>query len=98
MEHDLHGLIDMNINFDVRQIKCLMLQLLEGLHYLHINNIMHRDLKGANLLINNKGELKLGDFGLARTFSVNRQQLYTNRVVTLWYRAPELLLGKFFEI
>jgi serine/threonine protein kinase len=55
---------------------------------------MHRDIKGANLLLNNKGELKLTDFGLARKFVRSNQRInFTNRVVTLWYRAPELILG-----
>lgn len=53
---------------------------------------MHRDIKGANLLLNSKGELKLTDFGLARESNPSHKN-YTNRVVTLWYRAPELLLG-----
>lgn len=102
----------------------IRLQLLEGLFYCHRNNVLHRDLKGSNLLINNRGQLKLADFGLARPFN---QQLgmrtsiflifffwncakkkktcflcfsfvvsgrYTNKVITLWYRPPELLLGE----
>eukprot|EP00658_Telonema_sp_P-2_P035506 TRINITY_DN257_c0_g1_i10.p1 TRINITY_DN257_c0_g1~~TRINITY_DN257_c0_g1_i10.p1 ORF type:complete len:236 (-),score=19.54 TRINITY_DN257_c0_g1_i10:363-1070(-) len=75
-------------------IKCFAKQLLSGLHYCHKRNIMHRDIKGANLLITEDGILKLGDFGLSRTFAANDPAYkYTNRVVTLWYRAPELLLG-----
>ena len=56
---------------------------------------MHRDIKGANILLNNKGEVKIADFGLARIFNTNSgfRANYTNRVVTLWYRSPELLLG-----
>jgi serine/threonine protein kinase len=54
---------------------------------------VHRDVKCANLLVNNRGELKLGDFGLARHFSFSSDEIYTNRVITLWYRPPELLLG-----
>ena len=53
---------------------------------------MHRDLKGANLLVNNKGELKITDFGLARPIEENRIK-YTPGVVTRWYRPPELLFG-----
>lgn len=69
-----------------------MKQLLEGVKYIHSQNVMHRDIKGANLLIRNNGVVKLADFGLAREVTPN-YKMYTNRVVTLWYRAPELLLG-----
>jgi len=93
MEHDLNGLIDKKVSLDVSQIKCVMKQLLEALVYLHSNNIMHRDIKGANVLMNNKGEVKLADFGLARLPDTRSAPHYTNRVATLWYRAPELLLG-----
>lgn len=93
MEHDLHGLIDSRISLDVSHIKCIMKQLLEGVNYLHSNGVMHRDIKGANVLLNNKGEVKLADFGLARKCDPHDKINYTNRVVTLWYRSPELLLG-----
>jgi len=92
MEHDLHGLLDKKVNFTAPQIKSLMFQLLSGVKYLHDEGIMHRDIKGANILMNNKGVLKLTDFGLARKINPTHTN-YTNRVVTLWYRAPELLLG-----
>lgn len=69
-----------------------MYQLIAGVKYLHDEGFMHRDIKGANLLLNNRGELKLTDFGLARKTNPTHTN-YTNRVVTLWYRAPELLLG-----
>lgn len=59
---------------------------------MHENGIIHRDIKGGNLLMNKHGELKVADFGLARNY-YGKEVPYTNRVVTLWYRAPELLLG-----
>ncbi|KAJ6247097.1 cyclin-dependent kinase c-2 [Anaeramoeba flamelloides] len=92
VDHDLAGLIDSpNVRkFTLPQIKCYIKQLLEGLHYCHSKKVLHRDIKGANLLVSNKGELKIADFGLAR---VARDKGLTDRVVTLWYRPPELLLG-----
>lgn len=53
---------------------------------------MHRDLKSSNILYNNKGQLKVCDFGLGRKWLGNTKP-YTLNVVTMWYRAPELLLG-----
>lgn len=70
-----------------------MKQLLTGLYYCHRNNILHRDIKGSNLLIDNNGILKLADFGLARSCATETARTLTNRVITLWYRPPELLLG-----
>ena len=75
------------------QVKNLLRQLLEGVAYLHHSWVIHRDLKTSNLLYNNRGELKICDFGLARQFG-SPLHSYTHRVVTLYYRAPELLLGK----
>ncbi|MED6173833.1 hypothetical protein PIB30_063423 [Stylosanthes scabra] len=72
------------------QIKCYMQQLLAGLQHCHERGIIHRDIKSSNLLIDRRGSLKIADFGLA---NVKHQDPLTNRVVTLWYRAPELLLG-----
>ncbi|CAI0381085.1 unnamed protein product [Linum tenue] len=93
MEHDLKGLMEsMKQPFSQSEVKCLMLQLLEGTKYLHDNWVLHRDLKTSNLLLNNRGELKICDFGLARQYG-SPLKPYTQMVVTLWYRAPELLLG-----
>ncbi|ELU45463.1 CMGC/CDK/CRK7 protein kinase [Rhizoctonia solani AG-1 IA] len=74
-------------------LKSLCAQMLSGLAYLHQKSVIHRDMKGSNILLNNYGELKLADFGLARFYSKRRRSDYTNRVITLWYRPPELLLG-----
>ncbi|CAL5368588.1 unnamed protein product [Camellia sinensis] len=94
MDHDLTGLADRpGLRFTIPQIKCYMRQLLTGLHYCHVNQVLHRDIKGSNLLIDNEGNLKLADFGLARSFSNDHNANLTNRVITLWYRPPELLLG-----
>lgn len=70
-----------------------MRQLLEGLAFMHDQCILHRDIKGGNLLMSRDGRLKIADFGLARVFYPKVDMNYTTRVVTLWYRAPELLLG-----
>ncbi|KAJ6348508.1 hypothetical protein OIU76_004890 [Salix suchowensis] len=74
-------------------IKCYMQQLLHGLEHCHNRGILHRDIKGSNLLIDSNGNLKIADFGLATFFSSPQKQPLTSRVVTLWYRPPELLLG-----
>ncbi|KAI0063203.1 Pkinase-domain-containing protein [Artomyces pyxidatus] len=77
---------------DPMTVRSFMFQLLMGTAFCHENRVLHRDLKPQNLLINRKGELKLGDFGLARAFGVP-VNTFSNEVVTLWYRAPDVLLG-----
>ncbi|CAH2074075.1 unnamed protein product, partial [Iphiclides podalirius] len=95
VEHDLKSLMETMRGkkqvFLPGEIKCLMTQLLKAVHHLHDNWILHRDLKTSNLLLSHKGVLKVGDFGLAREYGSPLRQ-YTPIVVTLWYRAPELLL------
>ncbi|GFP95078.1 probable serine/threonine-protein kinase at1g09600 [Phtheirospermum japonicum] len=94
MEHDLAGLAASPVvRFTESQIKCFMQQLLRGLEHCHHRGVLHRDIKGSNLLIDDHGNLKIGDFGLATFFRANQKQPLTSRVVTLWYRPPELLLG-----
>ncbi|KAE8123954.1 hypothetical protein FH972_018867 [Carpinus fangiana] len=93
MEYDLRALLEvMKQPFSISEVKCLMLQLLEGVKYLHENWVLHRDLKTSNLLVSKEGELKICDFGLSRQYG-SPLKPYTPVVVTLWYRAPELLLG-----
>ena len=95
MDHDLTGLLSHpSVAFSPANLKSLNHQMLCGLANLHQRGILHRDMKGSNILITAKGELKLGDFGLARVYAKHRVQDYTNRVITLWYRSPELLLGE----
>ncbi|KAL2458562.1 putative serine/threonine-protein kinase [Forsythia ovata] len=94
MVHDLAGLASSpGIKFTEPQVKCYMHQLLSGLEHCHNRHVLHRDIKGSNLLIDDGGVLKIADFGLASTFDPNNKQPMTSRVVTLWYRPPELLLG-----
>lgn len=94
MDHDLSGLAALSgVQFTEAQIKCYMKQLLSGLEHCHDKGVLHRDIKGSNLLIDDKGILKIADFGLASAFDPNKKQPMTSRVVTLWYRPPELLLG-----
>lgn len=73
-------------------VKKFMVQLVKGIYYCHSHRVLHRDLKPQNLLIDKEGSLKVADFGLARAFGVPLRA-YTHEVVTLWYRAPEILLG-----
>ncbi|KAF8368326.1 cdk-9, partial [Pristionchus pacificus] len=94
-EHDLAGLLsNKKVQLTMTHCKTLMKHLLSGLHQIHHSSILHRDMKAANVLITRDGVLKLADFGLARPIFKQRNHLYTNRVVTLWYRPPELLLGE----
>lgn len=94
MDHDLTGVLSQSqFTFSNAHLKSLCHQMLAGLAYLHHKGVIHRDIKGSNILINRRGELKLADFGLARFYQKRRRTDYTNRVITLWYRPPELLFG-----
>ncbi|CAO1633754.1 unnamed protein product [Sympodiomycopsis kandeliae] len=98
IEHDLKTLLtQLEKPFSISEIKTLSLQLIDAVGYLHSKWIIHRDLKTSNLLINNRGQIKLADFGLARLYGDHTDSStskMTQLVVTLWYRSPELLLGE----
>ena len=105
MVADLSGVLhNPRMNLQMADIKNMMLQILEGLNYIHCSKFMHRDIKTANILIDHNGILKIADFGLARLYYGSPPNIkypggagsgakYTSVVVTRWYRAPELVLG-----
>jgi len=116
VSHDLTGLLDIAYQFTEVQVKCIFRQLLQALQYMHAHKYVHRDIKSSNILLNDSFELKLADFGLARSVeptildqmhdhqhhnrsnnnnnsSSSTQQDLTNKVITLWYRPPEILVG-----
>ncbi|KAM6957626.1 uncharacterized protein cdk12 [Aplochiton taeniatus] len=95
MDHDLMGLLESGLcQFSHEHVRSFMRQLMEGLDYCHKKNFLHRDIKCSNILLNNSGQIKLADFGLARLYNSEESRPYTNKVITLWYRPPELLLGE----
>lgn len=95
LSHDLTGLINHpSFKLTSAHKKDLAKQMFDGLDYLHRRGVLHRDIKAANILVSNTGQLKYADFGLARFYTKSRQLDYTNRVITIWYRPPELLLGE----
>lgn len=92
-DQDLKKYFDsLNGEIDANQVRSFFYQLLQGLAFCHSHNILHRDLKPQNLLINKNGVLKLADFGLARAFGVP-VVFFSAEVVTLWYRPPDVLFG-----
>jgi len=93
LDQDLKKLIDMGEGgLEPATAQSFLYQLLQGISYCHQHRVLHRDLKPQNLLINREGSLKLADFGLARAFGIPVRS-YTHEVVTLWYRAPDVLMG-----
>ncbi|RDW95220.1 hypothetical protein BP5796_00983 [Coleophoma crateriformis] len=93
--HDLTGLLNHpTFKLEPSHKKHLAKQLFVGLEYLHKRGVLHRDIKAANILVSNTGQLKLADFGLARFYEKRKKLDYTNRVITIWYRPPELLFGE----
>jgi len=93
LDKDLKAFMDSNAQLNAGLVKSYMYQMLKGIAFCHSHRILHRDLKPQNLLLDTKGNLKLTDFGLSRAFGVPLRH-YTHEVVTLWYRAPEILLGQ----
>jgi cyclin-dependent kinase 12/13 len=95
-DHDLFGLLDSGlIELDIEHIRAFIYQLMSGLAFCHQRKFLHRDIKCSNILLNNNGKIKLADFGLARLYNADdKERPYTNKVITLWYRPPELLLGE----
>jgi cyclin-dependent kinase len=93
LDQDLKKYLDVcDSGLDAPILKSFLYQLLTGVAYCHHHRVLHRDLKPPNLLINREGQLKLADFGLARAFGIPVRS-YTHEVVTLWYRAPDVLMG-----
>lgn len=92
IEHELKVVLDRHV-LTVAEVKCLLRQLLDAMQYVHDRWVVHRDLKTTNILLNNCGGLKVCDFGLARHYGDPLRPM-TQRVQSLWYRAPELLLGQ----
>jgi len=96
METDLHAVIRTNILEDIHK-RFIIYQLLKAIKYMHSGQVIHRDMKPSNLLLNSECLVKVADFGLARSINApkdeGRQQILTDYVATRWYRAPEILLG-----
>eukprot|EP00050_Salpingoeca_kvevrii_P017291 m.63750 g.63750 ORF g.63750 m.63750 type:complete len:251 (+) comp7477_c0_seq1:52-804(+) len=92
-DQDLKKFLDnCNNDVDAATIQSCVFQMLSGIAYCHENFVLHRDIKPQNLLLNKRGQLKIADFGLARAFGIPVKS-YSHEVVTLWYRAPDVLMG-----
>ena len=94
LDYDLKKFLDFN-NAPLKPelVKSYLYQILLAIKYCHSKRILHRDLKPQNLLVDKQGRIKVGDFGLARAFGIPIKTL-THEILTLWYRAPEILLGQ----
>lgn len=93
LDYDMAGLLESTYILKPVEIKLFLYQLLQALAYMHENDFVHRDLKTSNLLVSSDHVLKLGDFGLGRQLD-RRPTKMTTKVVTQWYRPPELLMGE----
>lgn len=94
LDYDLKKFLDQNGGpLHPQLVKSYLYQMLDAITYCHSKRILHRDLKPQNLLIDKQGYIKLADFGLARAFGIPIKTL-THEILTLWYRAPEILLGQ----
>ncbi|KAF7635334.1 Mitogen-activated protein kinase [Meloidogyne graminicola] len=93
MQSDLHRIIVSAQPLSSDHVKSFVYQILRGLKYLHSANVLHRDIKPGNLLVNSNCMLKICDFGLARIWERKNSMNMTHEVVTQYYRAPELLMG-----
>ena len=94
LDHDLKKFLDLNNGpLPPQLVKSYLYQICSAIKYCHSKRILHRDLKPQNLLIDKNGVIKLADFGLARAFGIPIKTL-THEILTLWYRAPEILLGQ----
>ena len=96
MEADLHQIIRSEQPLTDAHFQFFVYQICRGLKYIHSANVLHRDLKPGNLLVNADCELKICDFGLARGFSDDAESnvgFMTEYVATRWYRAPEIMLS-----
>ncbi|GME83234.1 unnamed protein product [[Candida] boidinii] len=100
VEYDLAKVIHSSVQLSEYHIQSFLYQILCGVLYIHSADVIHRDLKPGNILINSQGVLKICDFGLARGINSDymkhnhKSSLITNYVATRWYRAPELMLCK----
>lgn len=96
METDLHAVIRSNILEDVHK-RYILYQIIKAIHYIHSGELLHRDLKPSNILLSSKCNVKLADFGLARSVAHDEETdsapVMTDYVATRWYRAPEILVG-----
>ncbi|CAF2767699.1 unnamed protein product [Rotaria sp. Silwood2] len=97
-DHDLAGILrNVQVKFSLGHIKSIMQQLLNALYFIYTNYIIHRDIKPVNLLITGNGILKLANFGLSKMITPpkpDKKKRHTYRMITMWYRPPELLLGE----